>query len=40
MTIPYALWLMLIGIGVIGSLSTFVAILIAFFRERRSEELW
>ncbi len=40
MTVPYAVWLALIGVGVIGSLSTFAGILIAFFKERKSEELW
>ncbi|WP_267906422.1 hypothetical protein [Leucobacter chromiisoli] len=40
MTLPYALWLMLIGVGVVGSISTFVGILVAFFKERRSDQLW
>lgn len=40
MTIPYALWLLLIGVGVVGSLATFVGILVSFFKERKNNLLW
>ena len=40
MTIPFFLWIALIVIGVVGSLSTFVGIIITFFHEKKHDLLW
>lgn len=40
MQVPYALWLALILVGILGSLGTLIGILITFFKERRSGVLW
>lgn len=37
---PYWFWLLLIVLGVVGSLSTLIGIVIAFVRELRSKQLW
>ena len=40
MTIPFFLWIALIVIGVVGSLSTFIGIIVAFFYEKKRDLLW
>ncbi|HLR85275.1 MAG TPA: hypothetical protein VK059_10000 [Nocardioidaceae bacterium] len=40
MTTPYAVYLLLIGAGVFGSLFTLIAITVTFFRERKAGSLW
>lgn len=40
MIIPFSLWVAFIGLGVLGSIATFVGILITFSKERQDKELW
>lgn len=37
---PYVLWLVIIIVGVVGSVATLGGILLIFIREFRSGELW
>jgi hypothetical protein len=37
---PYVIWLIIIVVGVVGSIATLGGILLIFIREFRSGELW